>query len=44
MRKVDHSRNKENKYDQMTNYGIDLEGEIAKSVVLPKIAAKMIDR
>ena len=37
---VQHQHNKENRYDQFTNLGIDLEGEINKSIVLPRIYHK----
>jgi hypothetical protein len=35
-----HANNKENRYDQFTNLGIDLEGEINRSVILPRIYHK----
>lgn len=38
MRKLHPSIHKENKYDQLTNFSIDLENEINRSIVLPKIA------
>ena len=33
-----------NRYDQTTNFAIDLEGEVNRSVVFPKITAKMVDQ
>ena len=33
-----------NRYDQTTNFAIDLEGEVNRSVIFPKITAKMVDQ
>jgi hypothetical protein len=42
---IPQSRNhKENRYDQFTNLGIDLEHEINKSIVLPKIYQKNAEK
>jgi len=37
------SHGQENKYDQMTNFAIDLEGEVNRSVLFPKIVARIKD-
>lgn len=35
---------RDNKYDQTTNFAIELETEVNRSVVFPKITAKMVDQ
>ena len=44
MRKRNIQQLREVKYDQTTNYAIDLEGEVNRSIVFPKITAKIVDQ
>lgn len=34
---------KENRYDQFTNLGIDVEGQFSRSIILPRIYNKIAE-